>query len=46
MARTIVAWDTQGPKVSIISCSDQMILLSIIMDQKPFVLSVVYGFIK
>ncbi|KAI8537704.1 hypothetical protein RHMOL_Rhmol09G0045300 [Rhododendron molle] len=44
VARIIVAWDTQGPKVSVLISSDQMLLLSVQMDNRCFALSVVYGF--
>ncbi|KAI8556069.1 hypothetical protein RHMOL_Rhmol05G0223900 [Rhododendron molle] len=40
----IVAWDTQGPKVSVLASSDQLLLLSVQMDNRYFALSVVYGF--
>lgn len=32
VARIIVAWNTQGPKVSVIASSDQMILLSVMIS--------------
>ncbi|XP_058222932.1 uncharacterized protein LOC131332652 [Rhododendron vialii] len=44
VARIIVAWDKQGPSVSLLSTSDQMMLLSVTMEMKTFVISIVYGF--
>ncbi|KAI8546754.1 hypothetical protein RHMOL_Rhmol07G0144100 [Rhododendron molle] len=42
--RIIVAWDTQGPKVNVLASSDQMMLLSVMVDSRTFALSAVYGF--
>ncbi|KAG5543619.1 hypothetical protein RHGRI_016388 [Rhododendron griersonianum] len=44
VARIIVVWDTQGPKISVLVSSDQMMLLSVQVDTRIFALSVVYGF--
>lgn len=44
VARIIVAWDTQGPKVNVLASSDQIMLLSVMVDSRTFALSVVYGF--
>lgn len=44
VARIIVAWANQGPLVSLLSTSDQMMLLSVTMEMKTFVISIVYGF--
>ncbi|KAF7126537.1 hypothetical protein RHSIM_Rhsim11G0143400 [Rhododendron simsii] len=43
VARIIVAWRNQGTVVSELFKSDQMILLSVEIDMKSFLLSVVYG---
>ncbi|KAF7152135.1 hypothetical protein RHSIM_Rhsim01G0069200 [Rhododendron simsii] len=44
VAGIIVAWDKQGPLVSLLSTSDQMMLLSVTMEMKTFVISIVYGY--
>ncbi|KAG5528509.1 hypothetical protein RHGRI_029259 [Rhododendron griersonianum] len=43
VARIIVAWRKQGTVVSELFKSEQMILLSVEVDMKSFLLSVVYG---
>lgn len=43
VARIVVAWRKQGAVVSKLFTSDQMILLSVDIDMKSFLVSVVYG---
>ncbi|XP_058208349.1 uncharacterized protein LOC131321384 [Rhododendron vialii] len=44
VARIIVAWDSQDTQVRVLFTSQQLILLLVVMDQKTFAISVVYGF--
>lgn len=47
VARIIVAWDcqqTQHSVVTVLFTFEQMLLLSVVMHQKAFVVSFIYGF--
>lgn len=43
VARIVLGWDAQGPKVNVLHVSDQLIASSVEQDMQNFVFTVVYG---